>query len=262
MANGSRIEWTEATWNPVTGCTRVSSGCDNCYAARMSYRLERMGNEAYAGLTVLNGRGGRHFNGIVRCHPDRLDMPRRWRKPRLVFVNSMSDLFHKKVPLSFIKQVFDVMNECPQHTFQVLTKRPEIAARHAAKLEWTDNIWIGTSVEDEFTTHRIADLVKIKAAVRFLSLEPLLGPLPILPLDGIHWVILGGESGPGARPMKRQWVRQVRDRCIAHGVPFFFKQWGGVNKESSGRVLDGELWSEIPTPSLQGEHGGKRALRA
>lgn len=262
MAMGSRIEWTEATWNPVTGCTRVSAGCDHCYAAKMSYRLERMGQAAYAGLTVLNGRGERHFNGVVRCHPDRLDVPRRWRAPRLVFVNSMSDLFHPKVRLSFIKRVFGVMNACPQHTFQVLTKRPEIAAEYAPQLEWTDNIWIGTSVENMLVTHRILDLEKIRAAVRFLSLEPLLGPIPRLRISGMDWIIVGGESGPAARQMKIDWVRPIRDRCLAQGKPFFFKQWGGWNKKITGRVLDGEIWDEMPIPSVQGDHSGKRALRA
>ena len=244
MANGSSIEWTEATWNPVTGCTRASRGCDNCYAVRMSYRLETMGNEQYRGLTTLNGTGKRHFNGVVRCHPDRLDIPRQWRQPQLVFVNSMSDLFHKKVSLAFIKRVFDVMNECPQHTFQVLTKRPEIAARYAAQLKWTPNIWMGTSVEDQAVTHRIRDLEKIRAKVRFLSLEPLLGPIPNLRISKMHWIIVGGESGPDAREMKADWVRQIRDRCVAQGVPFFFKQWGGVNKKATGRRLDDKLWCE------------------
>jgi len=246
MAMGSRIEWTEATWNPVTGCTRVSAGCDHCYAAKMSYRLERMGQAAYTGLTVLNGRGERHFNGVVKCHPDRLDVPRCWRAPRLVFVNSMSDLFHPKVPLRFIKRVFGVMNACPQHTFQVLTKRPEVAAEYAQQLEWTDNIWIGTSVENTLVTHRILDLERIKAAVRFLSLEPLLGPIPRLRISGMDWIIVGGESGPGARPMKIEWVRPIRDRCLAQGKPFFFKQWGGTNKKAAGRLLDGEVWDQMP----------------
>ncbi|HWB20438.1 MAG TPA: phage Gp37/Gp68 family protein [Phycisphaerales bacterium] len=247
MASGSRIEWTQATWNPTTGCTRVSAGCDHCYAARMSRRLELMGCEDYEGLTSCNRKGDRHFNGTLKCHEDRLEIPRRWRAPRLIFVNSMSDLFHKNVPLAFIKRVFKVMNECSQHTFQVLTKRPEIAAEFAPHLEWTPNIWIGTSVENMLVSHRVRDLVRIKAQVRFLSLEPLLGPLPRLALTDIHWVIVGGESGPGARPMEEQWVKQIRDRCVMQSVPFFFKQWGGVNKKKAGRKLRGEYWDEMPT---------------
>lgn len=246
MALGSSIEWTQATWNPVTGCTRVSAGCDHCYAARMTRRLEAMGCSAYAGLTSRNRRGDLHFNGRIRCHEDRLDWPRRWREPRLVFVNSMSDLFHKDVPLEFIQRVFEVMNACPRHTFQVLTKRPEIAATIAKHLEWTPNIWMGTSVENMLVTHRISDLLRIDAAVRFLSLEPLLGPLPKLPLRGIHWVIVGGESGPEARPMEPAWVHQIRDRCIAQDVPFFFKQWGGTRKKIAGRNLCGRTWDEMP----------------
>ncbi len=253
MAVGSSIEWTEATWNPVTGCTRVSMGCDHCSAARMSYRLEQMGSAAYDGITSVNRRGERHFNGVMKCHEARLTIPHRWRKSRLVFVNSMSDLFHKDVPLPFIKRVFGVMNECSQHTFQILTKRPEIAAAYAPRLNWTDNIWMGTSVENMLTTHRIKDLVRIKATVRFLSLEPLLHSLPRLRLSGIHWVIVGGESGPGARPMQKEWVTQIRDRCVAQGVPFFFKQWGGTNKKATGRVLDQRTWDEMPSsPSSRG----------
>jgi protein gp37 len=246
MAAGSRIEWTNATWNPTTGCTRVSAGCDNCYAVRMSRRLELIGCDEYRGLTSCNRRGTRHFNGVIKWHEDRLDIPRKWKKPRLVFVNSMSDLFHRDVPRDFIKRAFDVMNQCPQHTFQVLTKRPEIAAAHANHLEWTPNIWLGTSVESLMVMHRIRDLLRIKAAIRFLSLEPLLTALPKLPLQGIHWVIVGGESGPGARPMQKEWVTQIRDRCIANSVPFFFKQWGGTNKKKSGRMLQGLLWNELP----------------
>ncbi|MCH8345056.1 MAG: phage Gp37/Gp68 family protein [Planctomycetes bacterium] len=256
MAAGSSIEWTQATWNPVTGCTRVSTGCDHCYAARMTRRLELMGSEAYAGLTAVNRRGDRHFNGVIKTHHDRLSIPHGWRQPRLVFVNSMSDLFHPKVPLDFIKDVFRVMNDSERHTFQILTKRPEIAATHALSLKWTDNIWMGTSVENMLVTHRIKDLVRIRAKIRFLSLEPLLGPLPRLALSGIHWVIVGGESGPRARPMEANWVRQLRDRCVAQCVPFFFKQWGGTNKKVTGRVLDGEIWDELP--AMTGTRTGGR----
>jgi protein gp37 len=234
MAMGSRIEWTEATWNPVTGCTKVSAGCKNCYAERMAKRLQSMGVAQYRDGFKLT------------LQPEMLDVPRRWKQPRTVFVNSMSDLFHKDVPLSFIKQVFAVMNDCPQHTFQILTKRPEVAAEYSRELKWTPNIWMGTSVENMLVSHRIRDLVRVRAKVRFLSLEPLLGPLPRLPLTGIHWVIVGGESGPRSRPMAEQWVMQIRDRCIAQGVPFFFKQWGGVNKKKTGRRLQGEYWDEMP----------------
>lgn len=251
MAAGSSIEWTHATWNPVTGCTRVSAGCDHCYAVAKTHRLGsiKATAEKYDGLTVLNKRGQRHFNGIIRCHDDRLNIPRSWRKPRLIFVNSMSDLFHREVPLEFIQRVFRVMNDCPQHTFQILTKRPEIAAAYAPQLTWSPNIWMGTSVENMLALHRVRELVKIRAHVRFLSLEPLLGPLPRLPLRGIHWVIVGGESGPGARPMHPDWVRLLRDQCQKAGVPFFFKQWGGVNKKAAGRRLDGRFWNELPTRS-------------
>lgn len=259
MAAGSSIEWTQATWNPVTGCTRVSAGCDHCYAVRMTHRLETIGCPEYVGLTISNRKGDRHFNGTVRCHENRLDVPRSWRKPRLVFVNSMSDLFHKNVSLEFIQQVFTVMNECSQHTFQILTKRPQIAAEFAAHVEWTPNIWMGTSVEDAQVLDRIDELRRIPATVRFLSLEPLLGPLPRLSLRGIHWVIVGGESGPGARPIEPRWVHQIRDRCVAQAVPFFFKQWGGVNKKKSGRELDKRKWDEMPLAEIV---RGKQYVRA
>ena len=245
----STIEWTDATWNPTTGCTRASMGCDNCYAVRMSYRLEQIGCDEYKGLTSQNRRGKRHFNGKVRCHPDRLGIPASWRKPRLVFVNSMSDLFHPAVSLAFIKEVFEVMNENDRHTFQVLTKRPEIAREYADELKWTPNIWLGTSVENALVSHRVRDLQSVPAKVRFLSCEPLLGPLPRLSMSGIHWVIVGGESGPGARPMEVRWVEQIRNRCLSRGVPFFFKQWGGVNKKTTGRLLDGRTWDEMPKAS-------------
>jgi protein gp37 len=256
MGAGSRIEWTQATWNPTTGCTRASSGCDHCYAARMTRRLELMGCAAYQGLTSVNRRGDRHFNGVLRCHDDRLDIPRKWRDPRLVFVNSMSDLFHPRVPLEFVQRVFAVMNECSRHTFQVLTKRPEIAAEFAAHLKWSNNIWLGSSVENMLVLDRVRSLRRVPAKVRFLSLEPLLGPLPRLPLEGMHWVIVGGESGPGARPMEQKWVLQILDQCRAREVPFFFKQWGGVNKKKSGRRLNGRSWDEMPIASWAGGHYG------
>lgn len=234
MADNSTIEWTEATWNPVTGCTKVSQGCKNCYAQRMSKRLKAMGKPQYR-------------NGFdLTLQPGALDLPRGWRRGRVIFVNSMSDLFHKEVPLDYIKQVFQVMNECPQHTFQVLTKRPEIAAAYAKELKWSSNVWMGTSVENALVAHRIGSLRQIPAAIRFLSVEPLLGPMKRLALSGIHWVIAGGESGPGSRPMDTEWVRNIRDQCVEKAVPFFFKQWGGVNKKATGRTLDGRTWDEMP----------------
>ena len=234
MADGSSIEWTEATWNPVTGCTKVSAGCKHCYAERMAMRLQAMGKPHYATGFAL------------ALHEDALAIPLRWKSPRLIFVNSMSDLFQKDIPLAFIQRVFEVMNACPQHTFQILTKRPEIAAQLATSLRWSENIWLGTSVENAKVLDRVKILRTISAAVRFLSVEPLLGPIPRLPLTGIDWVIVGGESGPGARPMEREWVRQIRDRCVARDVPFFFKQWGGINKKKAGRRLDGRLWNQLP----------------
>lgn len=234
MAQNSAIEWTDATWNPVTGCTKISPGCKHCYAERMSLRLKAMGTHQYR-------------NGFrVTLQPQALEIPLTWKRPRLVFVNSMSDLFHEKVPFDFIAQVFGVMEAASRHRFQVLTKRPEIALEMADQLPWPDNVWLGTSVENALYTHRIKSLRRIPAKVRFLSLEPLLGPIPRLPLRDIHWVIVGGESGPGARPMEQHWVTQIRDRCLAHGVPFFFKQWGGVNKKKAGRLLEGKTWDEMP----------------
>jgi protein gp37 len=237
MATRSNIEWTEMTWNPVTGCTKVSQGCKHCYAERMARRLEAMGAERYR-------------NGFrVTLHPDALDVPRRWRQPRVVFVNSMSDLFHQEVPLAYIQRVFATMRDCPQHTFQVLTKRSERLAELAPKLPWPKNVWMGVSVEAARVLHRIGDLQSVPAAVRFLSLEPLIGPLDTLPLAGIHWVIVGGESGPRARPMRREWVGSIFGQCRAAGVPFFFKQWGGVRKDLTGRQLDGRTYDEMPAVS-------------
>lgn len=249
MANGSKIEWTESTWNPVAGCTPVSPGCLNCYAARMALRLERMGNGTSRKYkdTAKRARDGRPvFSGRVNLDEDALDLPRSWRLGRTIFVNSMSDLFHEDVPLRFIKRVFRVMQECPQHRFQVLTKRPERARELAEELPWPEHVWMGTSVELKRYYERIRTLQKIPAAVRFLSCEPLLGPLPRMPLKGIHWVIVGGESGPGARPMQGTWALQIKRQCDAKGVPFFFKQWGGVNKKKTGRELEGKTWDEMP----------------
>jgi protein gp37 len=234
MAQKSTIEWTQATWNPVTGCTKISPGCKNCYAERMAKRLQAMGQPRYK-------------NGFrVTSQPDALFAPLRWRKPRLIFVNSMSDLFHKDVPLNHIKQCFTVMNVARQHKYQVLTKRPERALEIANEVCWDDHIWMGTSVENADYVHRIATLRQIPAKVRWLSIEPLLGPIPDLPLDEIDWVVVGGESGPNSRPMEADWVRQIRDLCIAKAVPFFFKQWGGRNKKKAGRILDGRTWDEMP----------------
>jgi protein gp37 len=234
MAHGSKIEWTEGTWNPITGCTKVSPGCRHCYAERMSRRLQAMGVPQYKDAFRL------------ALHPEVLDLPRRWRKPRFVFVNSMSDLFHESVPLGFVQRVFGVMQEVSQHQFQVLTKRPEIALEYAGELPWPGNVWLGTSVENAEYVWRVRTLQKIPAKIRFLSVEPLLGPIPRLPLRNIHWVIVGGESGPGARPMEEPWVTQIRDRCVTYGVSFFFKQWGGVNKKRMGRALEGRTWDEVP----------------
>lgn len=234
MAGPSAIEWTEATWNPVTGCSKISAGCKHCYAERMSFRLRAMGKPQYVdGFTL-------------KLQPDALGIPLRWRRPRTIFVNSMSDLFHEDVGLEFTQKIFETMNRCPQHTFQVLTKRPEVAVGLAKDLIWTSNIWMGVSVEDQRVVGRIEKLHRIPASVRFLSVEPLIGPLPRIALDGVDWVIAGGESGPQAREMKIEWVRDIRDQCIDAGVPFFFKQWGGVNKKKSGRVLDGRTWDEMP----------------
>lgn len=249
MAGRTTIEWTEVTWNPVAGCTPVSPGCHNCYAARMALRLAAMPNGSglkYQGTARRTQSGRAVFTGRVNLDADSLEEPLRWRAPRTVFVNSMSDLFHETIPFSFIEAVFDVMAASPQHQFQVLTKRPERVRELADHLQWPENIWLGVSVELPAYYSRIRDLRRIPAAVRFLSCEPLLARLPRLPLRGIDWVIVGGESGPGARPMREDWVLNIRDRCIARGVPFFFKQWGGLNKSSAGRVLAGRTWDEMP----------------
>ena len=235
MTQPSKIEWTEVTWNPVTGCSKISQGCKNCYAERMTKRLLGLGMEKYR-------------NGFkVTVHPDTLGDPLRWKKPKLVFVNSMSDLFHKDVPTKFIVSAFEVMNEASAHTFQVLTKRPGRVAKINERLNWARNIWMGTSVESERYLERVDALRETDAQVKFLSLEPLLGPLPNLDLTGIDWVIVGGESGPKARPMEEGWVTEIRDICLESDVPFFFKQWGGVNKKKTGRKLEGQLWDEMPS---------------
>jgi protein gp37 len=241
MAQNSSIEWTEATWNPTTGCTKISPGCAHCYAERMAIRLQAMEQDRYRNAFELT------------LQEDIVELPLRWKKPRLIFVNSMSDLFHPEVPIAFIQRCFQVMQQAKQHVFQVLTKRPQRVAGMTDDLPWSENIWMGTSVESQRYTDRIELLRRVPATVRFLSVEPLLGPINNLGLDGIHWVIAGGESGPGARPMQPEWIRTIRDQCLAAEVPFFFKQWGAFDqngvrhsKKTNGRELDGRTWSELP----------------
>lgn len=244
MGSRSGIEWTEATWNPVTGCDRISAGCDHCYALSMAKRLKAMGAAKYQadGDPRTSGPG---FG--VALHPGALDEPHRWRNPRVVFVNSMSDLFHARVPLDFVREVFAVIAATPHHTYQVLTKRSTRLRRIAEQLTWPSNLWMGVSVEHDGVLSRVDDLRAVPAAVRFLSCEPLLGSLRGINLDGINWVIAGGESGPNYRPMDITWAREIRDLCQAGDVPFFFKQWGGRNPKSLGRELDGQVWDEMPT---------------
>jgi len=234
MAQQSKIEWTESTWNPCTGCTKISTGCKNCYAERMALRLKAAGSPNYV-------------NGFrLSLHEHTLEIPLRWRQPRTIFVNSMSDLFHKAVPTEFIQKVFDIMHQASRHRFQVLTKRSSRLAQISPILCWPENVWMGVTIENADYTSRIDDLRETSAFIKFLSCEPLLGPIPQMDLDGIDWVIVGGESGPGARPMKEEWVTDIRDQCIDAGVPFFFKQWGGVNKKKTGRILQGRTWDEMP----------------
>ena len=234
MAQGSSIEWTESTWNPVTGCTKVSPGCKHCYAERMAIRLRAMGQPNYE----------RGFKVTLQEHM--LELPLTWKKPQTVFVNSMSDLFHKEVPDAFIRRVFDVMSRASWHTFQVLTKRAERMKTLGRNLEWPDNVWAGVSVESRDYLQRIDHLRCVPARVRFISFEPLLKSLAEIDLTAIDWVIVGGESGPGARSMEESWVVEIREQCLAAGVPFFFKQWGGANKKKAGRLLDGRKWEDMP----------------
>jgi protein gp37 len=242
MTGGTNIEWTQLTWNPVTGCSKVSEGCRHCYAERMALRLRAIGAERYA-------------NGFkLTLHDDLVDRPRQWRKPRTIFVNSMSDLFHENVPADFIRRVFDTMQACPQHTFQVLTKRSRRLRESANRLPWPANVWMGVSIEDERVLSRVADLCAVPAWVRFLSCEPLIDPLDALPLDGISWVIVGGESGAGARPIKRAWVESIRQQCLDADVAFFFKQWGGVQKHKTGRELNGRTYDEMPNSRRRGRN--------
>lgn len=247
MAQASSIEWTESTWNPVTGCTKVSPGCRFCYAERMAKRLQAMGQPRYQDGFELS------------LQEDLVELPLQWKTPRIIFVNSMSDLFHEEIPISFIQRCFDTMKQATQHTFQVLTKRPERAAAIARDLPWPDNVWLGTSVENQTFVKRVPVLATIPAAIRFLSIEPLIGPIRRLPLRHIDWVIVGGESGPNARPMKMEWATGIRDRCLRYGVPFFFKQWGGVQKSRTGRLLEGRTWDEMPSLSRRGN--GKTQTR-
>lgn len=234
MAARSSIEWTESTWNPLTGCTKVSPGCKNCYAERMALRLRAMGQPNYA-------------NGFkLTLHQEVLETPLAWKRPQMIFVNSMSDLFHEDVPLAFISRVFDTMRRAWWHQFQILTKRSQRLLELSPWMGWPENVWMGVSVENTKYTFRINHLQKTNARIKFLSLEPLLGPLPNLDLHEIDWVIVGGESGPGARPMKEEWVIEIREQCLAAGIPFFFKQWGGVNKRRTGRLLQGRTWDQLP----------------
>ncbi|HTW92064.1 MAG TPA: phage Gp37/Gp68 family protein [bacterium] len=240
MADHSSIEWTEATWNPVTGCSHISAGCAHCYAERFALRLQAAGMPKYK-------------NGFkVTTHESELLTPQSWRKPHDVFLCSMGDLFHEKVPSGFIQRVFDVMKSCRQHRFQVLTKRSQRLRQLAPTLPWPENIWMGVTVEDSRNVKRIADLVATPARVKFLSVEPLLGEIPDLPLGDIDWVIVGGESGPGARPIRKEWVISIRNQCKKAGVAFYFKQWGGTRKHANGRTLDGRIYDAMPRQAVDG----------
>jgi protein gp37 len=240
MSTRSNIEWTEATWNPLTGCTKISLGCKHCYAEHMARRLQAMGQPNYV-------------NGFkLTQHEHALELPLRWKRPQMIFVNSMSDLFHEDAKLDFIRKVFDVMRRASWHTFQVLTKRSQRLLELDPQIDWPVNVWMGVSVENQDCTFRIDHLQQTCARVKFLSLEPLLGPLPHLDLEGIHWVIVGGESGPKARPIKEEWVLDIRDQCRTAFVPFFFKQWGGLRKKRAGRLLQGRIWNQMPVSIAQG----------
>jgi protein gp37 len=242
MGLNSAIEWTEATWNPVTGCTKISAGCRHCYAERMALRLKGMGQQNYA-------------SGFkVALHQHSLPLPLRWKKPQMIFVNSMSDLFHEDVPLEFIQKVFQFIRLAHWHTYQILTKRAERLADLDSLIDWPPHVWMGVTVEAADYAFRIDHLRHTHAAVKFLSLEPLLGPIPNLDLGGIDWVVVGGESGVGARPMQPDWLTNIRDQCIKAKVPFFFKQWGGLNKKKAGRLLEGRTWDQMPSPHKPAAH--------
>lgn len=238
MASKTSIEWTEYTWNPVTGCSKISPGCRNCYAERMAKRLQAMGQPNYAG------------GFKVALHDHVLNAPFGWKRPAVVFVNSMSDMFHEVVPEEFIQKAMDVMRQASRHQYQILTKRAERLAEIGPSISWPDNVWMGVSIENNDYTYRMNCLRKTNARVKFLSIEPLLGPIPELDLSGIDWVIVGGESGPRARPMKREWVIEIRNQCVEADVPFFFKQWGGANKKKAGRKLEGRTWNQMPNTEL------------
>lgn len=242
MAENSAIEWTDSTWNPVRGCTKVSPGCKHCYALAFAERWRGIPGHPYE----------QGFD--LRLVPEKLEEPLRWKSPRRIFVNSMSDLFHEGIPEPYIRRVFEIMGEASWHTFQVLTKRAERLTELAPRLPWPDNVWQGVSVESERYLHRIEQLRQVPAAVKFLSLEPLLGPLPSVPLDGISWVIVGGESGLKHRPIQAEWVLSIRDQCSRKRVAFFFKQWGGRTPKAGGRLLDGREWNEMPAPIKAGDH--------
>ena len=235
MAINSTISWTEASWNPITGCTKHSEGCKNCYAEIMTRRLQAMGVPAYSA----------GFNA-VRTHPQLLDIPHQWKRPKMIFVNSMSDIFHKDIPEKFIQEVFRIMRETPRHTYQVLTKRSKRLLEMDGNIEWPENVWMGVTVESNRYIHRIDNLRQTGAKLKFISAEPLLTPLPGLNLNGVDWVIVGGESGPGWRPMDEKWVMDIRDQCLAANVPFFFKQHSGFSKKKVGCILEGQVWKNIP----------------
>jgi protein gp37 len=242
MAAESAIEWTDATWNPVTGCTQVSTGCDHCYALTFAERFRGVPDHPYE----------QGFD--LRLWEQRLDLPLRWKKPRRIFVNSMSDLFHKDVPDEFVRSVFDTMLRADWHTYQILTKRPQRLARLGQSLPWPPHIWIGVSIESNAYAWRADYLRQIPASVRFISAEPLLGPVDELSLEGLHWIITGGESGIGHRRCDPAWVRDVRDRCVAQGVAYFHKQWGGRTPKAGGRILDGRTWDELPVSTASNQH--------
>jgi len=234
MSSNSSIEWTESTWNPITGCTKISDGCKNCYAERMAKRLKAMGQTNY------------QYGFKLTLHPHVMNLPLSWKNPQMVFVNSMSDLFHEEVPLDFIRQVFEIMRQAYWHQFQILTKRAERMFKLSNELDWPENVWMGVSVESQKYVDRIEMLRNTGAHIKFISFEPLIDEIEEFTLENIDWVIVGGESGPGARPIKKIWAQKIRDYCIQNRTPFFFKQWGGFNKKKSGRLLDGKLWQEMP----------------
>lgn len=237
MSSESRIEWTNATWNPVTGCSLISEGCRNCYAKRMANRLQAMGLHRY------------EKGFLVSTHNDLIEVPLHWKKPRLIFVNSMGDLFHEKVPTEFIEKVFNTIQKAPWHIFQLLTKRADRLENLSLKLSWPQNLWMGVTVESQEYVSRIEKLRNVPASIKFISFEPLLGPIKYSNLRNIDWVIVGGESGPYARTMSADWVRIIRNACVEHSIPFFFKQWGGTRKKKLGRMLDQRIWSQYPSSS-------------